>query len=218
MLMKSNVHNLKKSTSSQSSSRLSSSHPSSAESTSPRGPVLPNLDVSLPRTQNGGNMRHDRYRVPVVAHLPERRRIRGVRNPLENTSGGRVPGREEQSTKRGDARTAPRGGARNNANAKRSGRPTGRREPNARRARVPNAGRSEPWPHRWRHSAGELSTASAQHSKNPHVRLCSGDQWRCLSRRFIQAAKHPLDPEGKVVTRAVPQDHRDRCGLVRLSF
>ena len=169
MLMKSNIHNLKKSISSRSSSRRSSSHPS-AESTSREDPVLPNLDVShrmvarLLRTRHGGNMRHDRYCVPV-AHLPELRRIRGGRNPFEHTSGGSIPGGEEQTAKRCDARTAPRGGARNAVNAKRSGRPTEKREPNARR-NVPNAGRSEPWPHSWRQSAGELSTASAQHSKN----------------------------------------------------
>ena len=98
-----------------------------------------------------------RYGVPV-APQPEHRRIRGGRNPLANTNGGSVPGREEQTAKRGDARTATRGDARtatrgdarNATNAKRSGRPTGRREPSARRS-VPNAGRSEPWPHSWRH-------------------------------------------------------------------
>ena len=90
-----------------------------------------------------------RYGVPV-APQPEHRRIRGGRNPLANTNGGSVPGREEQTAKRGDARTATHSDARNAANAKRCGRPTGRREPSARRS-VPNAGRSEPWPHSWRH-------------------------------------------------------------------
>ncbi len=40
----------------------------------------------------------------------------------------------------------------------------------------------------------------------------------CLSRRFLQAAKHPRGPAGKVGTRVVPQAHWDRCRLVQLSF
>ena len=67
---------------------------------------------------------------------------------LANTSGGNAPGRDEQTAKRDDARTATHGDTRNarnarNANVKHSGRPTGRREPNARRS-VQNPGKSEP--------------------------------------------------------------------------
>ena len=71
-----------------------------------------------------------------VAPLPERLQIRVGRSTLENTNGGSAPGRDEQTAKRDDAKTATHGDAMSarNANAKLSGRPTGRREPNARRS------------------------------------------------------------------------------------
>ena len=75
-----------------------------------------------------------------VAPLPERLQIRVGRGTLENTSGGNAPGRDEQTAKRDDARNARNA---RNANARHSGRPTGRREPNARQS-VQSAEKSEP--------------------------------------------------------------------------
>ena len=119
MLMKTNIHNLKKSTSSQSSSRQSSSHPSSAESTSPRGsrPAEPRR-----LAPDGSSTSPDAER---RQHAPRPPTVRGASGSPTRTS---ADSRGSQPSREHERRERPREGRADRETRRREDRDARRRE------------------------------------------------------------------------------------------